>query len=129
MAEKTFKVKVEQKAERGVWLPIEILIEGVEESIKTTALANSGFLADTPYIAVPLGFAIMNGILPKEEHPLYEGLQLTGKKARIRVVTDDKVTEWIDAEILIHFRGPHIILSGDLVWDELGISDMVLDVV
>ena len=111
------KVKVEARRLNGIWVPVEINMG--EKTITTTALINTGFFymeekSKVPIITLPQGLLLLEGIswlYPSKNNP--DLLELEIKTARVRVVTQDRATDWVEGEVYGSFKD-HTILSKDL---------------
>ena len=120
----SLEVRVETRKLNGIWIPIEIKIR--DKVIRSTGLLNSGFFYleedfRIPIISLPQGFLMLEGIPwtgPSRKHP--DLLELDIGSVYVRVVAEDKTSEWIDAEVFGSFKD-HIVLSKDLV-GKLGVK-------
>ncbi|MBW8051148.1 MAG: hypothetical protein FVQ77_12575 [Cytophagales bacterium] len=112
----------------AVRLPIEINVSSVKAN--ASALANSGYETIEPEILVPLSFAKNNLGLSTEDGKkvAYQAaahkevqFYFIEKKVKIKVVTKDKQSVYIDAILLISETEDQVVLNDKLV-GRLGID-------
>jgi len=105
--------------EIGAWIPIEITTEKEDIVERTTGLLNGGFRTLRPTIALPLPLCRKFGI----EGLYFVGnnrLMRTNRRVYVRIVTRDRVTDWVKAEALV-FLEDRILISTALA-DALGVG-------
>jgi len=108
-----------------VRVPIELKYQNV--ILSTSALANSGYESDENEIHVPISLAEKLGYdlsdLKGEEYSVV-GTKVTTfilGRVKVRVVTSDKVTGWVDARAVTVLNEYEVILSDALI-ESLGIE-------
>ena len=110
---------MEEIAQRGVWVPIEIKKD--EKRELTSGLVNSGYRVEGPYIALPAGLCKKLGIVPREPEPYESSLWVTNETLFVRIVTKDKTSKWVEANVHTYMFRQYIIISAQLA-DKLGIG-------
>jgi len=112
-------VKLEEK---GVWVPIEVRSGDIIE--KTTGLLNTGYRTEEPYIAIPGSLSRRLNISPKGIEETAPSLLKTDSEVEVRVVTEDKASDWVRAKVHIHVFRAYILISASLASSlEIGIYD------
>jgi len=115
----------------AVRVKVEICSFDKDLSISSTALLNSGFESETPLVLIPARVAEYLGFLPNlPANAIAETYEAAGGSAvrvysiedaaKVRVVAEDRKTDFITCSIIISEGEREVILS-DLLIDELGI--------
>ena len=106
---------------------VRVEVKHEERTVETAAVANSGYEVDVPEIHLPLALARRLGIplhaLPGESYRVVGGsthVYVLGE-AMVRVVTEDRCSEWVRARA-VSAPGEHEVLLSDKLLDALGLE-------
>ena len=109
----------------GIRVPIEVRYR--ERSVKTSALANSGYESDEPEIHIPLALAKRLGFsleALKSERYRAIGIEIPTYVlgyVEVRIVVEDRVSDWVRARAVMVPNEYEVILSDALI-ESLGIE-------
>ena len=113
-----------------VRLRVEIRRARSREAIVLTALVNTGFTSEEPDILVPASVARALGLWPQPDGSLSVILDTAGgevegymvpRSALVRVLTDDRVSEAVLANVIVDPLAEEVLIS-DALAEELGIQ-------